>query len=140
MFKYKKMVFYLITILYIVLSLIEFIKYLFVDSNYFGLYYLIINLFIIFVLIPTLYNYKKYYSVARITKLLLIIIIGFFNSFVLEHILINIFKYTDSSVDFIHSIFIIKNILKPIIYIVLCILCFFEFQNEKVLNTKRKTC
>ena len=59
MFKYKKMTLLFCTFIYLVLSLIELIKYLLVDSNIFGLIYLLINLFIIFLLIPTSYNYKK---------------------------------------------------------------------------------
>ena len=130
MFKYKKISFYFITAIYVLLSIIELIKYFFTDCNYFGLYYLLITLFIIFLMIPTLYNYKKYFSTARISKFIMII----FNSFVLKSVLFNIYKYQDASEDFIRSIFIIKNILKPVLYCSIGGLCFLEFYNEKVLN------
>ena len=134
MFKYKKISFYFITAIYVLLSIIELIKYFFTDCNYFGLYYLLITLFIIFLMIPTLYNYKKYFSTARISKFIMIILLGLFNSFVLKSVLFNIYKYQDASEDFIRSIFIIKNILKPVLYCSIGGLCFLEFYNEKVLN------
>ena len=138
MFKYKKLTIYACTLLFVVFSLVELIKYLFCDNTLFGVYYLIVNLVIIFLLIPTAYNYKKYYSAARISKLILIIILGLINSFVLEHIVISSMGYMDSSNEYITSIFMCKVVLKSIIYLALGILCYFEFGNEKVIDKKRK--
>lgn len=133
MHKYKKYIIYFLTIIYIILTVIELIKYLIIDSNIFGLLYLLISLFIIFLLIPICYNYKKYYSPARISKLIIIILVGFFNSYILNIIVLNGMTFLDSSKEFIESIFIIKNILKIIIYSLLIIFTFFEFKLDKLL-------
>ena len=84
MFKIRKYFLYILSIVYIILTLIEFIKYLSVDSNLFGLIYMIINLLILFLLIPTAYNYKNNYSKIRFSKFATIIILGLFNSYVLK--------------------------------------------------------
>ena len=138
MFKYKKLTIYSCTFLYIVFTLIELIKYLLCDNTLFGMYYLLVNLVIIFLLVPTTYNYKKYYSAARISKLILIILIGIFNSFILEHIIKGVMGYMDSTNDYIDSIFIYKNIFKGIIYLILGIICYFEFGNEKMIKNISK--
>ena len=138
MFKYKKLTIYTCTIMFVVFSFIELIKYLFCDNTLFGVYYLLVNLVIIFLLVPTAYNYKKYYSAARISKIILIIILGIINSFILEHIVIASMGYMDSTDDYIKSIFIYKNIFKGIIYLLLGILCYFEFGNEKVIDNKKR--
>ena len=136
MFKYKKITIYVLTILFTVLSLIELAIYLFNDNTIFGLYYLLINLLIIFLLIPCAYNFKRYYSVARISKLIIIILLGIFNSYILKFIIFSSCGYIDDSVSYLEKIFIIKNILKGIIYIGLAVICFFEFKNKKLINNK----
>ena len=68
-FKYKKMTISLITLTYIILTIIEFVKYFLVDSNLFGMLYMLINAGMIFLIIPVMYNYNKYYSPQRISKL-----------------------------------------------------------------------
>ena len=84
MYKYKKMTIKLIALLYIVITIIETVKYLFSDSNIFGLIYLLISSFIIFLLVPTSHNYNRYYSSARISKLIIIFILGIFSSYFLN--------------------------------------------------------
>ena len=101
MFKYKKITIYVLTILFTVLSLIELAIYLFNDNTIFGLYYLLINLLIIFLLIPCAYNFKRYYSVARISKLIIIILLGIFNSFILKFIIFSSCGYIDDSVSYL---------------------------------------
>ena len=68
-FKVRKRVLTFVTLLYILLTIIEMLKYLFINRNIFGLVYLLLNLFIIFLLVPTCYNYKKHYSKNRISKI-----------------------------------------------------------------------
>lgn len=135
MFKYKKIALYLSTILYVLLFIIELVKYMFVKSNVFGLIYLIVNLLIIFLLVPTTHNYKKYFSVARISKLIIILLLGIFNSFILEHIILNNYGIIDSSKEYIKSIFIYKNVLKSIIYFTILVITIFEFRVEKLLKS-----
>ncbi len=133
MFKYKKIVLYFSTLLFMILSLIELIMYFKVDNTLFGMIYLLINLLIIFLLVPTTYNYKKYFSAARISKLIMIIIFGIFNSYILNIVVLKNISYVDDSTKFINSIFVIKNVLKGIIYFVLMIITVFEFNIQKVI-------
>ena len=106
------------------------------ENTIFGLYYLLITLAIIFLLVPCVYNYKKYYSSARISKIIIIVLLGIFDSFILEHILFKSIGYTDSSNIYINSIFIYKNIIKVIIYLFLAYLCILEFKSEKIIDNK----
>jgi len=136
MYKYKKILLNSICLLFIIIHIIEFVIYLFNNSNIYGIYYLIINLLILFLLLPVTYNYKRYFSKARISKLIIIIIFGIFNSFFLEMIVFNNINYIDSSYNYINNILIFKNIIKPIIYFV--ILIFILLETKAYLLLKRK--
>ena len=133
MFKYKKFIINICTFMFIIFSLIELIIYLFCENNIYGVYYLIINLLIIFLLVPCAYNYKRYYSGARISKLIIIILIGVFNSYILQTIISKSINYVDASSTYIDKIFIYRSILKGIIYFVLAIFTFFDSKLQKVL-------
>lgn len=137
-YKYKKIFLLLFTLLYIILTIVELIKYLKSDSELFGLVYNIINIFIIFLLVPLLYNYKKNYSKARISKLILIIIIGLFNSYILKTIVINSMNYVDTSNLYIKNIYVIKNIIKIIMLILLMIFTYIESKTSKIVLKKAK--
>ena len=137
-YKYKKIFLLLFTLLYIILTIVELIKYLKSDSELFGLVYNIINIFIIFLLVPLLYNYKKNYSKARISKLILIIIIGLFNSYILKTIVINSMNYVDTSNLYIKNIYVIKNIIKIIMFILLMIFTYIESKTSKIVLKKAK--
>lgn len=139
MYKIKKIFINFITALYILLFMIELFKYLKTDNNIFGVYYLITNLVIIFFLVPIAYNYKRYYSMARISKIIIVILVGLFSSFVLEHIVVSMYNYIDDSSTYIKSIFVIKNVLKTIIYVLLAGFTVLEFKSEKVINKKDNT-
>lgn len=133
MYKVKKTILYILVLSYIVLSMIELIKYFKVDTTLFGVIYLSINLIILFLFIPVTYNYKRNYSNARISKLILIIVIGIFNSYILNKIVLSNMNYIDSSSLYISSIRTIKNILKGIIYLSLGVFTFFEAKlNKKI--------
>ena len=138
MFKYKRIVLYTCTFLYLIFSFVELIKYMFVNSNIYGLIYLLINLVIIFLLVPTTHNYKKYFSKIRISKLILIILIGIFNSFILESVVLNNIGVVDDSSKYIQSIFIYKSVFKVIIYAVLLVITILEFKVEKLIKSIRK--
>ena len=139
MYKYKKMTIKLIALLYIVITIIETVKYLFSDSNIFGLIYLLISSFIIFLLVHTSHNYNRYYSSARISKLIIIFILGIFSSYFLNKIVLNV-SYVDSSNVYIDSVFVYKNILKGIIYFFIFAFTLLEFKLDKLLlnNSKKK--
>lgn len=139
MYKLKKLMLYILTILYIVLYGIELFKYFKVDTTLYGVIYLLINLIVLFFLIPLTYNYKRNFSQARISKLIIVLIIGIFNSYILNNIVINNMTYIDSSTIYLNSIYVIKNILKGIIYVCLCIFTFFESKmNKKVSKIIKK--
>ena len=138
MYKKKKLLLNIVNISFLILSLIELIKYFKFDNTLYGVIYLLINLIIIFLLLPVTFNYKRHYSSARISKIILIIIIGLFNSYILNYIVIGNMSYIDSSKNFIKSIFIIKNILKPILYFILVIFLFLETGiNNKIKSSKK---
>ena len=74
-YKIKKTTITIITLIFILLTIIEFVKYFCIDSNLFGLNYMIINFIIIFLMVPVAINYKKYYSPQRISKLIIILVL-----------------------------------------------------------------
>jgi len=137
-YKKKKLLLNIVNISFLILSLIELIKYFKFDNTLYGVIYLLINLIIIFLLLPVTFNYKRHYSSARISKIILIIIIGLFNSYILNYIVIGNMSYIDSSKNFIKSIFIIKNILKPILYFILVIFLFLETGINKKIKSSKK--
>lgn len=137
-YRYKKIIIATSMLLIIFLTLIEFIKYFSVESNLFGLNYMIINFIIIFLIVPVVYNYNRYYSPQRISKLIIIIVLGLFNSYILQLIVLNTMTYTDYSQEYINSIFWTKNVLKGIIYFVLIAFTIFEFKLEEMLIKSKK--
>ena len=141
MYKYKKIAINFITTIYILLSLLEVILYLFAKNNLFGLIYIIINIFIIFLLVPISYNYNKYFSSARLSKLIITFLLIIFTSFILQIIVLKNMGYIDASNLYIKKIFVIKNILKPIIDFIILIFILLEFKLDKLLmkNKKRYT-
>ncbi len=138
MYKYKKITINFITCIYILLSIIEVILYLFAKNNLFGLIYIIINLFIIFLLVPISYNYNKYFSSARLSKLIITFLLIIFTSFILQIIILKNMGYVDASNLYIKKIFVIKNILKPIMDFIILIFILLEFKLDKLLIKNKK--
>lgn len=134
MYKYKKIFIVFTSIIYVLLTIIELIKYLKVDSNLYGVLYLVLSLIIIFFLVTVTYNYKRSYSATRTSKLIIIVVLGLFNSFLLNKILIVSMSYFDSSSVMIDEIGFIKNIIKPIMYLLVAAFTFFEI---KKINLKK---
>lgn len=134
MYKVKKLMLYMLTLVFIVLSGIELFKYFYVDTTLYGVIYLLVNLVILFFLIPVTYNYKRNFSRARISKLIIILIIGIFNSYILDKIVISNMTYIDSSTTYLKSIFVCKNILKGIVYGCLLVFTFFESKLNKKIS------
>ncbi len=98
---------------------------------------MIINLIILFLFIPTAYNYNKYYSAQRISKLVIVIILGIFSSYILGPLTLKVLSYKDYSKDFMSSIYVTKNILKGLIYLILIVITSLEFKLDKVLQTNK---
>ena len=133
MFKYKKLTLLFITLVYIIFSLIELIYYFKVDSTLYGLIYLLNTLFIIFLMIPTAYNYKKAFCASRASKFIIIVVFGIFTSYILGSLVLHGMNYTDDSLKYMKSIFIYKNIFKGIIYFIFIIFTLLEFKIDKLI-------
>ena len=134
MYKYKKITINSLTTIFILLTIIELCIFMFSKNNIFGVYYLIANLIIIFLLVPVAHNYNKYYSPARLSKLIIIIFLGLFTSYLLKPIILNNIGYIDNSKEYIDKIFVIQIILKGIIYFVLIAFTLLEFKLDKLLK------
>lgn len=138
MYKYKKLTINIITVIFILLTIIELIMYMFSKNNLFGLIYLIISLFIVFLLVPVSYNYNKYFSTARLSKLIIIFILIVFNSYLLQLIVLNAMNYVDASNLYIKKDFVIKNIIKPIMDFIILLFILLEFKLDKLLIKNKK--
>ena len=133
MYKYKKIAINIITCVFILLTFIEFIIYMFSKNNLFGLLYIILNLFVIFLLVPIAHNYNRYFSSARLSKLIIVLLLVIFDSFLLNVIVLNSMNYIDGSNIYIKKIFVIKNVLKPILDFAILIFILLEFKLDKLL-------
>ena len=122
----------LLTSIFSLLTIYEVIIYILGKSNYFGLFYLILNLFIVFLMFMVSVNIKKGNTMIRISKNAIIVVLGIFCSFVLKLILSGVFGYVDESNDYISNIFISLKVGKPIIYLILGILSYLEYKNMKI--------
>ena len=118
----------IITILFVVCTLIEIGIYLNMYSNLLGIIYMFNNYFILFLFFTITYNYNKGNKNIRISKNILAIIIGIFSSFLLGLIIPKVITYIDSSFIFESKIYITSKILKPILYLFLAMLTFLEIK------------
>lgn len=127
-----KKIYMLLTSIFSLLTIYEVIIYILGKSNYFGLFYLILNLFIVFLMFMVSVNIKKGNTMIRISKNAIIVVLGIFCSFVLKLILSGGFGYVDESNAYISNIFISLKVVKPIIYLILGILSYLEYKNMKI--------
>lgn len=127
-----KKIYMLLTSIFSLLTIYEVIIYILGKSNYFGLFYLILNLFIVFLMFMVSVNIKKGNTMIRISKNAIIVVLGIFCSFVLKLILSEVFGYVDESNAYISNIFISLKVVKPIIYLMLGILSYLEYKNMKI--------
>ena len=127
-----KKIYTLLTSVFSLLTIYEVIIYILGKSNYFGLFYIALNLFILFLMFMVSINIKKGNTMIRISKNAIIVILGLLSSFVLKYILSSVFGYVDESDVYINKIFISLKIVKPIIYIVIGALSYLEYKNMKI--------
>lgn len=127
-----KKIYMLLTSIFSLLTIYEVIVYVLGSSNYFGLFYLILNLFIVFLMFMVSVNIKKGNTMIRISKNAIIVVLGLLASFVLKYILSSVFGYVDESEVYINRVFISLKIVKPIIYLMLGILSYLEYKNMKI--------
>jgi len=132
--KSLKYFYYIITLIFMFLTIFEIYTYMKMESNYLGLFYLFFNLFIMFLLFTISYNYDKSNKEIRISKNIMAIIFGLIASFILGLLLPNIFNYKDASYLFTKNIKIISKIIKPIIYIFLGVASYIEIKLIKKLK------
>lgn len=127
-----KKVYMLFSFIFSILTIYEVVVYLIGYSNYFGLYYIIVNLIILFMLIMVSVNVRNTNSKNRLVKNMVIIILGFISCFLLEYILSSVYSYSDQSKSYIKSIFISIRVLKPMVYVLLGGLSYLEYKNMKI--------
>lgn len=127
-----KKIYTLLTSVFSLLTIYEVIIYILGKSNYFGLFYIALNLFIVFLMFMVSINIKKGNTMIRISKNAIIVVLGMLSSFVLKYILSSVFGYIDESDVYINKIFISLKIVKPIIYLVLGALSYLEYKNMKI--------
>lgn len=130
MFKHRKIILCVLCTLYIIFTCLELVEYMNFYSNVFGMIYLLISVFIIFLFVPLVINYKRKYSLSRVSKLFLITLLGLFSSFVLP----NIINYIDLSKQYILNIKIYIYYLKPCIYLLLLIIILLEIKITKIIK------
>lgn len=126
----------LLTLIFIVLTILELINYFSFESNLIGVFYLILNLFIIFLLINMVVNFGKSNYKIRISKNLIIIVIGILASYLLGYIIPIILDYSDNSFLFVENIYIYSKVLKPIIYVFLGIISVLEVLYKREINKR----
>ena len=120
-----------ITALFALFTAYEIYMYMKVDSNYFGIFYLFLNFFVMFLLFTITYNYESANRNIRISKNIVSIIVGVLSSFVLAYLLLYIFHYVDDSFLFNDSIYVISKIIKPIMYLSLGVVSYLEIKQTK---------
>ena len=123
----------LLTFIFIVLTCLELIEYFKFESNFLGLLYLLLNFFIIFIMISVVINFGRANYKIRISKNIIIIIVGVISSFLLGYFIPVVLDYTDKSFLFVKEIYIYSKILKPIIYVILGLCSIFEIAYKKEL-------
>jgi len=131
MSKLIKYLYIAITFVFILLTAYEIYMYMKIDSNYLGIFYLFFNFFVMFLLFTVTYNYDSASKNIRISKNIVVIVIGVIASFILSLFLPYVFNYTDDSYLFSDSIYVISKIIKPIIYLLLGAISFVEVKLVK---------
>lgn len=129
--RFFKYFYVFITTLFALLTAYEIYMYMKIDSNYFGIFYLFLNFFVMFLLFTITYNYESASKNIRISKNIVSIIVGLLASFVLAYLLPYIFNYADDSFFFSDSIYVISKIIKPIMYLSLGVVSFLEIKQTK---------
>ncbi len=126
-----KYMYYLLTVIFVVLTFYEVFVYLKLDSNYLGVFYLFFNFFIMFLLISDCFNYLEKNVSIRVSKNIFAFVLGMVSSFVIVLVVPSIFGYSDSSYLFNKKIFVVSKVIKPIIYLSLLVISFVEKKTLK---------
>lgn len=129
-----KNVYVLLCLIYILLTIIEMVKYFICDSSLYGLLYLIICVIITFFITTTTINYNKGNKKKRFSKIVIAVLLGMFSSFLLPMIIDKSLSYEILN-SFIDKNKLTINIIKPIIYLLFLLIGFYDI---KMLSNKPK--
>ena len=127
----------LLTFMFIVITCLEFINYLNFESNFIGLLYLIVNFVILLLLINLVLNFGKSNYKIRISKNLIVIVLGILSSYLLGYIIPWFLDYSDSSFLFVENIYVYSKVLKPILYVFLGVICILEILYKKEISKRQ---
>lgn len=127
----------LLTFMFVVITCLEFINYLNFESNFIGLLYLIVNFVILFLLINMVLNFGKSNYKIRISKNLIVIVLGILSSYLLGYIIPWFLDYSDSSFLFVENIYVYSKVLKPILYVFLGVICILEILYKKEISKRQ---
>ena len=116
--------------MFTILTIIEIIIYLLNETNYYGLYYILISLLIIIIL-----NIKVNKK-TKLNKSLFVLVLQIFNSYFLFNILTKSYKYIDYSSKYISNIFVTSKIIKPILVTILVLTSFLDLYKINITNYK----
>ncbi len=128
--KLYRNVYKLSSFMFTILTIIEIIIYLLNETNYYGLYYILISLLIIIIL-----NIKVNKK-TKLNKSLFILVLQIFNSYFLFNILTKSYKYIDYSSKYISNIFVTSKIIKPILVTILVLTSFLDLYKINITNYK----
>ncbi len=132
---YKK-IYNLVSLLFCFFTIYEFIIYLLNESNFYGLYYLLVEIFIIFMIIGVNFNYIKGNKKIRFSKSIVIFLFTIFSSFILFNILKSNYNYIDYSSSYIKSIWFSSKIIKPLLTFILTLISFLDYKQVNISNYK----
>lgn len=128
--KLYRNIYKLSSFIFTILTIIEIIIYLLNETNYYGLYYILISLLIIIIL-----NIKVNKK-TKLNKSLFILVLQIFNSYFLFNILTKSYKYIDYSSKYISNIYITSKIIKPILVTILVLTSFLDLYKINITNYK----
>lgn len=117
----------LLMMIYIIVSIIELIKYFCFSSSLFGLFYMIINLVIILLMLILSFKYNETTKKSRIIIMIIMLMLGIFNSYLLNMIITKCVSYEVIS-SFASNIYLTKMIIKPIIFVLFIFITFIDIR------------
>lgn len=125
--KYLKLIYIVVSLVFLILSIIEIVNYFNIFSNLYAVIYMLVNLFLIFLFFGISVNYRNKNYKLRVSKCIIIIVLGIICSYILPNI-IESMSYVDSSNYFISSNYLIIYVFKPSIYFILLVLSIYELK------------
>lgn len=128
-----KYIYMFLTAVFILFTAFEVYVYMKMDASYVGIFYLLFNFFIMFMLFTISCNFSEANKKIRLSKNIIVIVVGLFTSFVLTSMLSSLFSYSDASYIFNESVFVVSKIIKPIIYFLLFVVSVVEVKLKKLI-------